>query len=264
MVNGNGQAGLHFRADGAGDTNQKLLGHQYSGQRFVVVSLVAISFLWAVLYGVFSVWRARYRERIALARSQVPPVVAGFLRIQPPELSDSEWRSIVTDTRHMLDELMGADLLSFDDVAAMHLQLSSEVKNTQPSSALGAVTQIWSRLELQAGPAIAHSEHPRTIDLAIVVDLLSHVTPPDIPRATWLDALSETERMLIRWTRSGRLPEHVRTALHARWIRMVSIAHARPTEARRVLEQLWADAEREPSFVDADRPRLLRVQPEAH
>jgi hypothetical protein len=258
MLSGNGRADRKIRVDEHLNSGLRVLGRQFSGQRFVIVSLVVMVLVWGGLYLAFLAWRGRYREQTAFARSQIPPVVDGLLRARPPDVPEPEWRLIVHQTRSMLDMLMGANLLDRVSILALRADLMTRVSSSRPTTALNDVIRIWSDMKFRAGPSLTRAERPALIDLAIVADSLERLLPPDVPRAVWSSAVAETRTMLVQCARSDGLDDELRDALRKRWTDMSLTARDRPTQAVDVLRQIWIDVEREPLRVSAPRPALLQ------
>jgi hypothetical protein len=256
---GNGLAGRHLREDDERASDRPdVLGSEHSGRWFVVAAVFGILTIWGSLQVLFQNWRARYRERTAFGRRELPHVVDGLARIKPPELSVDEWRRMVSDTHAMLEMLVGANLLDHAGTVALRNDLNERVAQTRPNTALDDMIRIWSDMDAKAGPALLRAPRPSWLELAIVVDSLNRFQPITVSRADWTGALTQTRRMLIALDRSGRLDPERREALHERWSSMIQRARNRPIEARDVLEQVWIDVEAKPMLVTNPRPDVLR------
>ena len=181
-----------------------------------------------------------------------------LIRVRPPDVPEAEWRTTVGRTRSMLAMLAGSDRLDSAGVEALRRDLTSRVASARPETALDVVVDIWSAIQDRAGPAIVRAERPDRIELALLVEPLGKVQPPDVDPAARAEARSRTRSMLEALAVSGTLDDSTRAGLRIRWTDAVAEALLRPSRAKDALRQVWEDAEKRSPGLPGGRPALLR------
>jgi hypothetical protein len=232
------------------------LGSAQSGRRFVTSAVLVILAIWGVLYLCFVKWRTGYRQRTAFASAALAAMVDPLARIVPPNIAPATWARTVQETHAMLDRLAGSGVLDMDQIMTLRADLLERVGHVRPETAMRQIVEIWSDIELKAGPAIG-PVRPPLFKLATAIAPLTHMKPADLDSPTWHRTLTETRLMLVTVMASDELSDAQKDEL-AEAITL-RVSQTQPDTALDELALLWKEmATRAPGAASTiPRPAFL-------
>ena len=237
----------------------KALGRGLSGRRVVIVCVLALLTIWGLLALSFRSWKARQRERAIFGAERVAPAIEPLSKLQPPLISQDDWRDAVVDTRGLLRSVTAANLLDQAEMETLRADVARRVAEAKSDTALVNLLKLWTDLARRFGPLVSRARSHRLLALPAAIAPLAANPPEGTSQDDWVRAIIATQSMLVEVVSSNKISAERIAELRDDLGQFVLLAD--PPRARSLLSSLWKDLPKEAGIAPkTPKPKNLSIE----